>query len=51
MLNAPKIGRVRAHAFTFATDAPEADGTITWDATTMVVVEVEAGSARGLGYT
>jgi L-alanine-DL-glutamate epimerase-like enolase superfamily enzyme len=33
------------------TDYPEADGTLEWDRTTLVVVEAEAGDARGLGYT
>ena len=45
------IGRVNASAFTIPTDAPEADGTIAWDSTTLVVVEVEAGGKKGLGYT
>ena len=30
---------------------PEADGTFAWEATTIVVVEVEAGGTVGLGYT
>lgn len=51
MSTAPVITRVHARAFTFATDAPEADGTIAWSATTMVVVEVESGQVTGLGYT
>ena len=33
------------------TDAPEADGTLSWDATTIIVVNAEAGGQRGLGYT
>src|SRR5215208_1840395 len=33
------------------TDAPESDGTLEWDSTTIVVVEVEGGGERGLGYT
>ena len=33
------------------TDAHEADGTISWDSTTLVVVEVFAGGRSGLGYT
>lgn len=33
------------------TDAPEADGTYAWDSTTMVLVHIEAGDAKGLGYT
>ena len=42
---------VRAHAYTIPTDRPEADGTFAWDATTLVVVEIDAGGATGLGYT
>lgn len=45
------LGAVRAEAFRIPTDAPEADGTFAWTATTMVVVEVEAGGRIGLGYT
>src|SRR5690242_11793281 len=51
MLDTPAITRVRAHAFHFPTDAPEADGTIAWDSTTMVLAEVDAGGERGLGYS
>jgi hypothetical protein len=29
----------------------QSDGTLEWDATTLVVVEVAAGDACGLGYT
>ncbi|HEX2569941.1 MAG TPA: enolase C-terminal domain-like protein [Polyangia bacterium] len=45
------IERVAVSAFTVPTDAPEADGTLHWDKTTMVVVEVSAGGHKGLGYT
>jgi L-alanine-DL-glutamate epimerase-like enolase superfamily enzyme len=45
------IRRVTARAFEVPTDRPEADGTLTWDRTTLVVVEVGAGAATGLGYT
>ena len=45
------IGRVAASAYEIPTDAPEADGTIEWDSTTLVVVTVEAGGKTGLGYT
>jgi L-alanine-DL-glutamate epimerase-like enolase superfamily enzyme len=51
MFTAPVITRVRATAFRFPTDAPEADGTIAWDATTMVLVDVEAAGQRGMGYS
>lgn len=33
------------------TDQPESDGTIAWDDTTIVVVQVTAGDQVGLGYT
>jgi L-alanine-DL-glutamate epimerase-like enolase superfamily enzyme len=45
------IDDVRAAAFTVPTDQPEADGTLTWDRTTLVVVQITAGGERGLGYT
>jgi L-alanine-DL-glutamate epimerase-like enolase superfamily enzyme len=37
--------------FTVPTDAPEADGTISWTSTTMVLVTLSAGGKQGLGYT
>jgi L-alanine-DL-glutamate epimerase-like enolase superfamily enzyme len=45
------IERVTARAYTVPTDAPEADGTIAWDSTTLVVAEVAAAGRTGLGYT
>ncbi len=42
---------VEVGAFTIPTDAPEADGTLSWDATTIVVVHVYGGGEWGLGYT
>lgn len=45
------IANVAATAYRVPTDAPEADGTIAWDSTTLVVVELQAGGTRGLGYT
>jgi L-alanine-DL-glutamate epimerase-like enolase superfamily enzyme len=41
---------VRVRAFTVPTEEPESDGTLEWDATTIVVVELEAESECGLGY-
>jgi L-alanine-DL-glutamate epimerase-like enolase superfamily enzyme len=38
-------------AYTIPTDAPESDGTMEWDSTTVVVVEARAGGHTGLGYT
>jgi L-alanine-DL-glutamate epimerase-like enolase superfamily enzyme len=45
------VDRVTASAFRVPTERPESDGTLDWDATTLVVVEVEGGGLRGLGYT
>jgi L-alanine-DL-glutamate epimerase-like enolase superfamily enzyme len=45
------VTSVSVHSYTVPTDAPEADGTLSWDATTLVVVDVEAGGERGIGYT
>ena len=33
------------------TDEPESDGTLEWDSTTIVIVEVEADGQTGIGYT
>jgi L-alanine-DL-glutamate epimerase-like enolase superfamily enzyme len=45
------VSGVRATAYRIPTDAPESDGTFSWDATTIVVAEVEGGGERGVGYT
>jgi L-alanine-DL-glutamate epimerase-like enolase superfamily enzyme len=45
------VERLEVAAYKIPTDAPEADGTYAWDSTTLVIVEVEAGGERGLGYT
>jgi L-alanine-DL-glutamate epimerase-like enolase superfamily enzyme len=45
------IDRVEASAYTIPTDLPEADGTYSWDSTTLVLVEATAAGATGLGYT
>jgi L-alanine-DL-glutamate epimerase-like enolase superfamily enzyme len=47
----PLIESVLATAYTVPTDRPESDGTLEWDATTIVVVEVAGGGERGLGYS
>ena len=43
------IERITASAFCIPTDAPEADGTLNWDHTTLVIAEVSAGGTSGLG--
>jgi L-alanine-DL-glutamate epimerase-like enolase superfamily enzyme len=45
------IERLDVSVYAIPTDAPEADGTLRWDRTTLVVVETAAGNRRGLGYT
>ncbi|MEV0126508.1 enolase C-terminal domain-like protein [Streptomyces sp. NPDC050703] len=51
MKDAVSIERPVVSAYTVPADAPEADGTFAWDATTVVVVEVSAGDATGTGWT
>jgi L-alanine-DL-glutamate epimerase-like enolase superfamily enzyme len=38
-------------AYTIPTDQPEADGTLAWDSTTIVVAHAHGGGESGLGYT
>ncbi|WGR93105.1 mandelate racemase [Bradyrhizobium sp. ISRA443] len=45
------IRRVAARSYRIPTDAPEADGTIAWSATTLVVAEIDAAGETGLGYS
>ena len=45
------IHSVRADAFTIPLEHPESDGTLTWDATTIVIASVTAGGRTGIGYT
>ena len=43
--------RLEVACFTIPTDAPESDGTLEWDSTTVVVVEAVWSGRRGLGWT
>jgi L-alanine-DL-glutamate epimerase-like enolase superfamily enzyme len=45
------ITGVTTAVYSFPTPQPEADGTLAWDATTVVAVTLEAGGAVGLGWT
>jgi L-alanine-DL-glutamate epimerase-like enolase superfamily enzyme len=50
----PTVEQVRVHAFEIPTDGPdgrEQDGTLTWESTTIVLVEARSGGAVGVGYT
>jgi L-alanine-DL-glutamate epimerase-like enolase superfamily enzyme len=44
------IQQLKVSAYTVPTDAPESDGTLAWDSTRVVLVEVTAGNVQGLGY-
>jgi L-alanine-DL-glutamate epimerase-like enolase superfamily enzyme len=48
---APLIEGLAAAVYVIPTDAPEADGTLTWDKTTMVLVTARAGGQQGIGWT
>jgi L-alanine-DL-glutamate epimerase-like enolase superfamily enzyme len=45
------IEEVRARAYEIPTDAPEADGTLAWSSTTLVLAEVTAAGQTGIGFT
>lgn len=43
--------RIDASAYTIPTDTPEADGTLEWTSTTLVLVEASADTHTGIGWT
>lgn len=45
------LERLRAAAYVIPTDLPEADGTIEWRSTTLVVAHASAAGHTGIGYT
>ncbi len=45
------VEKVDVSAYTIPTDAPEGDGTLRWDSTTLIVCEIRARKRTGLGYT
>ena len=51
MADTAPIESVEVRAYTVPTDAPESDGTLEWNATTLVVAHVTAAGRRGLGYS
>ena len=51
MPDTPVISDVRAAVYVIPTDAPEADGTLAWDETTLVLVTAAAGGQEGIGWT
>lgn len=51
MADDPCIEELTVEAYRIPTDLPEADGTLTWDASEMVIVWVHAGGKVGIGYS
>lgn len=51
MRDTPTVSRIDAAAYTIPTDQPESDGTLSWDSTTITVVEAHAGGCTGIGYS
>jgi L-alanine-DL-glutamate epimerase-like enolase superfamily enzyme len=45
------IEQAKVHVFTIPTDAPEADGTLEWNETTIIVVEIRSNGEVGTGYS
>jgi L-alanine-DL-glutamate epimerase-like enolase superfamily enzyme len=45
------VGALDVAEYSVPTDQPEADGTMAWDSTTVIVVRAAAGEATGLGWT
>jgi len=47
----PPLHTLKVSAFKIPTDSPESDGTLEWDATTLVLVEAQAAGKTGIGYS
>lgn len=45
------IEDIQLSTYIIPTDAPEADGTLAWDSTTLVLAEIQSAGKVGLGYT
>jgi L-alanine-DL-glutamate epimerase-like enolase superfamily enzyme len=45
------VDRVRVSAFEIPTSTPESDGTLAWDSTVLVTVELQSEGVTALGYT
>ncbi len=45
------VSTLYVSAYTIPTSSPEADGTIEWNSTTLILVEVTAADKKGIGYT
>jgi L-alanine-DL-glutamate epimerase-like enolase superfamily enzyme len=47
----PVVENLDAAVYVVPTDAPEADGTLAWDKTTLVLVTARAGGQQGIGWS
>ncbi|HTT54407.1 MAG TPA: enolase C-terminal domain-like protein [Streptosporangiaceae bacterium] len=47
----PAVQDITARVYVVPTDAPEADGTLAWDKTTLVLVTARAGDRQGIGWS
>jgi hypothetical protein len=48
-VSGPAVTALETAVYVIPTDTPEADGTLSWDKTTMVLVKARAGGEEGLG--
>ena len=49
--DAPAVLSLETAVYVIPTDAPEADGTLAWDKTTMLLVIARAGGEQGIGWS
>jgi L-alanine-DL-glutamate epimerase-like enolase superfamily enzyme len=45
------VRKAEVSAYTIPTDAPEGDGTLRWDSTTLIICEIHAADEIGFGYS
>ena len=50
-MTGPEVTALDAAVYVIPTDAPEADGTLAWDKTAMVLVTARAGGEQGVGWS
>jgi L-alanine-DL-glutamate epimerase-like enolase superfamily enzyme len=51
VIDAPELQDLTSAVYVVPTDAPEADGTLAWDKTTLVLVTARAGGEQGIGWS
>jgi hypothetical protein len=49
--DAPAVLGLETAVYVIPTDAPEADGTLAWDSTTMLLVTARGGGEQGIGWS